>query len=135
MASVCDYFSLVSKWIVAYCVGALVLDLWQLFNPGSKEPKFIESEYRVKEGKQAGGGGSNSKQKNKKNSNDHDDEHQEKKVAEKSKIQTVELNVSLCCDSCVWQVKEALEDVEGQYHSTSSINDKDFFHPHTASTY
>ena len=97
--------------------GANLLDvLWQLFNPGKKDPKYIESEYRVKEGKQGGGGGNNANQK-KKNENEDDENYdqQKKKVEDKSKIQTVELNVNLCCDSCVWQVKEALDDVEGQY--------------------
>lgn len=86
-----------------------------MFGPGKKENKFIESEYRVKEGKQGGGGGNNSTQKKKKNNNEDQDEHQEqkKKVEEKSKIQTVELNVSLCCDRCAHKVKEAVEDVEG----------------------
>ncbi|KAG0626057.1 hypothetical protein M758_2G099600 [Ceratodon purpureus] len=86
-----------------------------LFNPGKKDPKYIESEYRVKEGKQGGGGGNNANQKKKKDENEDDENYdqQKKKVEEKSKIQTVELNVNLCCDSCVWQVKEALDDVEG----------------------
>jgi flagellar biosynthesis/type III secretory pathway M-ring protein FliF/YscJ len=90
-----------------------------MFGPGKKENKFIESEYRVKEGKQGGGGGNNSNQKKKNNNNEDQDEHQEqkKKVEEKSKIKAVELNVSLCCDRCAKQVKEALEDVEGQFHS------------------
>jgi hypothetical protein len=90
-----------------------------MFGPGKKENKFIESEYRVKEGKQGGGGGNNSNQKKKNNNNEDQDEHQEqkKKVEGKSKIQAVELNVSLCCDRCAKQVKEALEDVEGQHHS------------------
>lgn len=90
-----------------------------MFNPG-KDPKYIESEYRVKEGKQGGGGGNNANQKKKKGGDDEDDEHQEqkKKVEEKSKIQTVELNVSLCCDNSVRQVKGVL-DVEGLYYSAS----------------
>ena len=87
-----------------------VFDRWQCFTPGKKDPAFIQSEYRVKDGK------NNQRKKNK----DEDDEHQEqkKKNEEKSKIQTVELNVNLCCDNCVRRVKQTLENVEGKFYLT-----------------
>ncbi|KAG0586136.1 hypothetical protein KC19_2G067200 [Ceratodon purpureus] len=72
-----------------------------LFNPGKKDPKYIERNH------------ANQKKKKNENEDDENYDQQKKKVEDKSKIQTVELNVNLCCDSCVWQVKEALDDVEG----------------------
>jgi len=75
------------------------------FAPGKKEGnKFIESDLR--------------KQPEKDKSKEGDKEKEKiaadkKKVEENSKIQTVELNVNICCDSCVRKVMKALEDVQG----------------------
>ncbi|KAG0558499.1 hypothetical protein KC19_10G033000 [Ceratodon purpureus] len=60
------------------------------------------------------GGVNNANQKMKKNANEDDENYdQQKKVGEKFKIQTVELNVDLCCDACERKVENALKYVEG----------------------
>lgn len=75
------------------------------FTPGKKESnKFVENDRKKEPEKAKGKEGDKEKEKV---------EAEKKKVEEKSKIQTIELNVNICCDSCERKVREALEDVQG----------------------
>ncbi|XP_024394556.1 uncharacterized protein [Physcomitrium patens] len=68
----------------------------EMFIPGvKKDPKFIEGEIKAKPSGSAPA------------------KKPEEPGEVKSKIQTIELNVKLCCGNCVRNVKKALDDVEG----------------------